>query len=117
MNRRYAADIFETIAEFDLGESGFETDFEEEWEGEVNRKSAEYIRWVQSALNRTMGARLPVDGIMGSRTRSAIRSFQQQRGLAVDGKVGSQTEAVLIAAGASPPLELLQWAARAVAPR
>jgi len=103
MKRPYPADIFETIAELELEEDGFESDFEEEWQGEVNRKSAEYIRWVQSSLNRIMGVRLAVDGIIGSQTRSAIRSFQQQKGLTVDGIVGSQTERALIAAGASSP--------------
>jgi hypothetical protein len=101
MKRLHAADIFETIAELDFEEGGFAS--AEAWQGEVNRKSREYIRWVQSALNRIMGLRLAVDGIVGSQTRSAIRRFQQQRGLTVDGIVGSQTEAALIAAGASPP--------------
>jgi peptidoglycan hydrolase-like protein with peptidoglycan-binding domain len=76
---------------------------QETWEGEVSRSSPAYIRWVQSSLNRIMGLRLAVDGIMGSQTRSAVRSFQQQRGLVVDGVVGSRTEAALIAAGAGPP--------------
>jgi hypothetical protein len=43
-----------------------------------------------------------VDGIMGPQTRSAIRSFQQQRGLQADGRVGPQTEHAMIAAGAGP---------------
>jgi peptidoglycan hydrolase-like protein with peptidoglycan-binding domain len=74
-----------------------------EWEGEVNRNSQEYIRWVQSSLNRIMGLRLAVDGISGPKTRSAIRDFQQQHGAAVDGIVGPETERSLIAAGAGNP--------------
>lgn len=74
-----------------------------EWEGEVNRQSPEYVRWVQQSLNQIMGLRLAVDGITGPMTRSAIRSFQQRQGLSVDGIVGSRTEAALIASGASPP--------------
>jgi peptidoglycan hydrolase-like protein with peptidoglycan-binding domain len=35
---------------------------------------------------------------LGARTRSAIRSFQQKRGLVVDGVVGPKTEAALIKA-------------------
>jgi N-acetyl-anhydromuramyl-L-alanine amidase AmpD len=69
----------------------------------VSRSSREYIRWVQRSLNQVLGLRLFEDGIIGSQTRSAIRSFQNQRGLAVDGVVGPQTERALVAAGASKP--------------
>jgi LAS superfamily LD-carboxypeptidase LdcB len=59
---------------------------------------------VQRAVNQVLGLQLTEDGIAGPATRSAIRSFQQKHGgLAVDGVVGAQTEAALIAAGASPP--------------
>ena len=79
-------------------------EFEETaWQDEVNRSSRDYIKWVQQALNRIMGLRLAVDGISGTQTRSAVRSFQQQRGLAVDGIVGPQTEQALIAAGVGNP--------------
>jgi peptidoglycan hydrolase-like protein with peptidoglycan-binding domain len=71
--------------------------------GVVNRQSPAYIRWVQSSLNKLLGLRLAVDGDSGTRTRSAIRSFQQRAGLTADGQVGAQTERALIAAGASPP--------------
>ena len=74
-----------------------------EWETGGDRRSPEYIRWVQQSLNHIMGLRLKVDGSLGSQTRSAIRRFQQQRGLRVDGAVGSQTEQALVTAGASPP--------------
>ena len=49
---------------------------ESDWEGEVSRTGPDYIRWVQSSLNRVIGLRLAVDGIVGPATRSAIRSFQ-----------------------------------------
>jgi peptidoglycan hydrolase-like protein with peptidoglycan-binding domain len=74
-----------------------------EWEGEVNRNSPVYTRWVQSSLNRIMGFRLAVDGIAGTQTRSAIRSFQSKYRLIVDGIVGPQTEQALIAHGAGNP--------------
>jgi len=86
---------------FDLQIEPFEFDyeFEEEWEtGSPDRSSREYIKWVQQALNQIMGLRLAVDGISGTQTRSAVRSFQQQRGLTVDGIVGPQTEAAIKAA-------------------
>jgi peptidoglycan hydrolase-like protein with peptidoglycan-binding domain len=74
-----------------------------EWEEEVNRSSRAYAMWVQSSLNKIQGLSLAVDGIIGTQTRSAIRSFQQRKGLAPDGIVGSMTEAALIAEGASAP--------------
>jgi hypothetical protein len=75
-----------------------------EWEGEVSRSSPDYIRWVQSSLNKILGLRLAVDGIVGPKTRSAIRVFQQrQYGLKVDGIVGPMTEQALILGGASSP--------------
>ena len=68
---------------------------ESEWEGEASRTGPDYVRWVQSSLNRAMGLRLAVDGILGPATRSAVRNFQQRQGLIVDGIVGPQTEAKL----------------------
>jgi peptidoglycan hydrolase-like protein with peptidoglycan-binding domain len=72
------------------------------WEGEVGR-GADYIRWMQSTINKILGLRLTVDGIVGPQTRSAIRAFQQQKGLTPDGIVGPLTERALISAGASRP--------------
>jgi hypothetical protein len=66
-----------------------------EWEDEVDRNSREYIKWVQQSLNRIMQLRLVDDGIMGPKTRSAIRSFQQRKGLDPSGSVESQTEAAI----------------------
>lgn len=80
----------------------FESEMEGVWTSEI-RTDREYIRWVQDSLNRIMGLRLAVDGIKGVQTRSAIRSFQTQAGLAVDGIVGPNTEAALIFAGAGAP--------------
>ena len=45
-----------------------------------------------------MALRLPIDGVMGTETRSAIRSFQERQGLPVDGTVGPDTERALIKA-------------------
>lgn len=47
-----------------------------------------------------MGLQLPVNGIMGPETRSAIRSFQERQGLTADGIVGPDTERAIIAARA-----------------
>ena len=59
---------------------------------------AQYVRWVQDALNKVLGLRLAVDGVAGTQTRSAIRRFQERSGLAVDGIVGPKTDAKLRAA-------------------
>ena len=68
-------------------------------------EGTEYIRWAQSSLNAIMGLQLPIDGIMGPATRSAVRSFQQRQGLPVDGIVGPDTERALITARAGQPPE------------
>jgi outer membrane protein OmpA-like peptidoglycan-associated protein len=83
----------------------FNTELTQEvWQGEVHRRSPDYIRWVQQALNKVMGLRLAVDGIMGPATRSAIRSFQKRQGLIPDGIVGPKTEQQLrlLAGGLTP---------------
>lgn len=90
---------FEGYVEFDEWESG--PDFE--MQDEVSRTSPDYIRWVQQSLNQVMGMQLDVDGVDGPKTRCAVRSFQQKRGLTADGIVGAVTEAALMAAGAPPP--------------
>jgi peptidoglycan hydrolase-like protein with peptidoglycan-binding domain len=66
------------------------------------RTSRPYVAWVQNTLNRVLGPRLVVDGIMGPATRSAIRTFQQREELQVDGIVGPLTERRLIAATGVP---------------
>lgn len=58
----------------------------------------EYVRWVQSTLNQVLGLRLPLDGVLGPETRSALRSFQQKQGLPADGIVGPETERLLMGA-------------------
>jgi peptidoglycan hydrolase-like protein with peptidoglycan-binding domain len=80
-----------------------EMEMETDYESEVSRSSVAYARWIQSSLNQILGTQLVVDGIVGPKTRSAVRSFQQQRGLTVDGIVGPMTEAAMIAAGAPAP--------------
>jgi peptidoglycan hydrolase-like protein with peptidoglycan-binding domain len=95
-----------TASEFEtLFEDGFEGSLldEFEFEYEISRSSREYVKWIQVSLNKVLGTRLAVDGIIGPMTRSATRTFQQRSRLAVDGIVGPRTEAALIAAGASRP--------------
>ena len=75
---------------------------DEEGQSETSRRGPRYVRWIQQSLNRIIGAGLAVDGILGRRTRRAIRRFQRLHGLTVDGIVGRRTQAALIAAGARP---------------
>ena len=63
--------------------------------------SSEHVSWVQAALNSALGLRLPVNGVMNAQTRSAVRLFQERRGLAVNGRVGPETESALREAGAA----------------
>ncbi len=57
--------------------------------------SGHTVKQVQSALNSKGGYGLSVDGVMGSKTCSAITSFQKSRGLTVDGIVGPATAKAL----------------------
>jgi peptidoglycan hydrolase-like protein with peptidoglycan-binding domain len=53
------------------------------------------IEQIQRLLNARINAGLVVDGIQGSATTAAVRTYQASRGLAVDGIVGPQTWASL----------------------
>jgi hypothetical protein len=80
------------------------------------QRGREYVRWVQRALNSLLGLRLSADGIIGRKTRSAIRSFQLREGLLVTGDVNQQTERRLIERTGSPsPRNGLELEAPAVA--
>jgi len=59
---------------------------------------AEYVRWVQSSLNKLFGRLLPVTGIMTPATRRVLKQFQKQQGLTADGIAGPDTERALIEA-------------------
>lgn len=49
------------------------------------------VRDLQSILTRYHGAKLAVDGIYGTGTRTAVQAFQRAHGLFADGIVGVQT--------------------------
>src|SRR5690242_12826371 len=53
--------------------------------------SGEAVRELQIALKETGEDPGPVDGQFGQQTLAAVRSFQQKRGIAVDGVVGPIT--------------------------
>ena len=52
------------------------------------------VRILQEKLN-SIGYHLATDGIFGSKTDEAVRAFQADHGLAVDGVVGVRTWAEL----------------------
>ncbi|MBQ1349072.1 MAG: peptidoglycan-binding protein [Ruminococcus sp.] len=52
------------------------------------------VRWVQWCLNKT-GAKLKVDGYFGVLTQAAVLRFQKKQKLAQDGIVGTKTRAAL----------------------
>jgi len=53
--------------------------------------SGNVVRRLQRALRRTPNLGLPVDGVFGSELETAVRDFQEDASLAVDGIVGPLT--------------------------
>lgn len=53
--------------------------------------SGDSVRWVQACVNELLGAGIAVDGQYGNQTIYAVKVFQQQNGLTVDGIVGPNT--------------------------
>lgn len=58
---------------------------------------------IQKRLNARGYGPLVEDGKIGAKTLTAIKRFQKDNGLTVDGKVGPNTEAVLLADPTKPP--------------
>jgi peptidoglycan hydrolase-like protein with peptidoglycan-binding domain len=54
----------------------------------------EDVRRVQKAL-KAAGINIEPDGFFGNDTDKAVRQFQQQKGLTVDGIVGAETRRIL----------------------
>lgn len=67
---------------------------------QVPQPASEYMRWVQRALNDVLGSNLIVDGIPDRTTRNAIRDFQKQNQLPIDGIAGPVVKETLIKARA-----------------
>lgn len=61
------------------------------------------VSQIQRALNQIMGTNLTEDGIFGSQTQQAVRSYQSYVGLDADGVVGPMTWQALMVEGKSRP--------------
>ena len=76
------------------------------------------VRDLQAALKALGQDPGPIDGIFGAKTETAVKAFQQQRGIAVDGIVGrvswinideaDQSEPVLRVGSSGLPVRRLQ---------
>ena len=66
--------------------------------------SKEYNQWVQKALNKAFGTKLGTDGLLGAKSKAALRDFQTTKGLPATGDVDAATDkaARAVGAGASP---------------
>jgi peptidoglycan hydrolase-like protein with peptidoglycan-binding domain len=53
--------------------------------------TGEAVRELQIALQETGNDPGPIDGVFGAQTETAVRAFQTERGIAVDGIVGPIT--------------------------
>lgn len=59
---------------------------------------SDYVKWIQEHLQALGYDPGPVDGVNGEKTDAAIRLFQKENDLAVDGQVGELTHSALIQA-------------------
>jgi N-acetyl-anhydromuramyl-L-alanine amidase AmpD len=79
----------------------------------VTLQPEQYIRWVQLSLRRLLGVTLKADGADSPDYRKAVKQFQQEKKLTLDGKVGRQTQNALIKANAEDT-NYVEWVQRAL---
>jgi Putative peptidoglycan binding domain len=70
------------------------------------RSRGDMVVWAQEHL-LTAGEEIPVNGIFERRTRAAVRGFQEEHGLFVDGQIGTATWRALLEFAPTP----VNWAA------
>jgi peptidoglycan hydrolase-like protein with peptidoglycan-binding domain len=56
---------------------------------------SDQVKALQSALNSKAGAKLKVDGLMGARTKAALKKYQSANGLMSTGENDAATRAKL----------------------
>lgn len=61
------------------------------WLGKNGITSGNYVKGLQTALNKANNAELDVDGQFGSGTTTAVKNFQTKHGLTQDGQAGVAT--------------------------
>ncbi len=66
------------------------------WLGKNGIISGNYVKWLQTALNKVGNAGLAVDGQFGSGTTTAVKNFQAKHGLTQDGQAGTATISKLV---------------------
>ena len=69
---------------------------------------SDYVKWIQEQLQALGYDPGPVDGVNGEKTDAAIRLFQKENDLAVDGQVGELTHSALIQARSMIDLKMDQ---------
>lgn len=82
------------------------------WLGKNGITSGNYVKWLQTALNKADNAGLAVDGQFGSGTTTAVKNFQAKYGLTQDGQAGTSTinKLVEIIKGQMNPMNPPSWA-------
>lgn len=61
-----------------------------------NPTADERVQWAQNVLNKIQGERLRPDGLLGPKTKSALRQFQHENGLRVNGQLDESTEIAVL---------------------
>jgi peptidoglycan hydrolase-like protein with peptidoglycan-binding domain len=73
--------------------------------GSAATPSSDEVRQVQQHLKEKGGDVGAIDGVMGPKTRSALKSFQQQQGLTASGEIDSSTLTALGVAGGGSTMD------------
>jgi outer membrane protein OmpA-like peptidoglycan-associated protein len=70
-----------------------------------------YVRWIQSCLNQSLGQHLAGTGVLGQETQNSIRAFQKQQRLGINGMLNPPTLAkfVNVCVGVPITCRLLAW--------
>ncbi|MDQ3581818.1 MAG: hypothetical protein M3495_09490 [Pseudomonadota bacterium] len=84
---RFREEPFGLNSALDNAEELLSTDFAETWQGEVSRKSPDYVRWVQRSLNQILGLRLAVDGGSRFMLSKPLHPFGKKRTRKAQGSV------------------------------
>jgi peptidoglycan hydrolase-like protein with peptidoglycan-binding domain len=84
--------------------------------GSAATPSSDEVRQVQQHLKEKGGDVGAIDGVMGPKTRSALKSFQQQQGLTASGDIDASTLTALGVQGGGSTMDSSPPAGGAAAP-